>query len=112
MTSQCTGTESQRTVYYKPESMTCREDDKNMLVFRPESKWWRLVTKEESMWDQTVTDGTAKYTPPEPEEQKKTNHISILAYAQYYKAILLKVIFSRMKIVLMPSGRLYSLYMM
>jgi hypothetical protein len=37
--------------------MTFREYDKKMLSFRPQFKWWKLVIKQENMWDQQVGTG-------------------------------------------------------
>jgi hypothetical protein len=79
MTTTPTDIKSQRTIYYKPQTMTFRESDKKMLDFRPQSKWWKLVIKQEKLWDQQVGTGAAavdKYLADKQEEQKNTDCIA------------------------------------
>jgi hypothetical protein len=51
--------ESQKTIHYKPQTMSFREYDKKMMKLKSKDKWWELVIKNANLWDQqTGTDST------------------------------------------------------
>jgi hypothetical protein len=50
------GTESQKTIRYRPKTMSFREYDKKMLSFRPGLKYWKEVLENSYEWHKLVSE--------------------------------------------------------
>jgi hypothetical protein len=68
MSSREPGIESQRTIAYRPSTMSFKEYDKKMRSFRPDLEYWETVLTVLRSWEEKKADGSNKYTV----EQQKT----------------------------------------
>ena len=71
---------TQRTIVYKPNSMTFREYDKKMRSFRPDQEYWEKVLTEENPWDEKKADGTNLHEDEVIEKMKKADRIAKSTY--------------------------------
>jgi hypothetical protein len=86
------GMESQKTIRYKPKTMSFKEYDKKMPSFRPGLKYWKEVLENSNEWlklvpeldaneVQVVANGVPcmidKYAATEKEEVQFTDRIAV-----------------------------------
>jgi hypothetical protein len=74
------GIESQRTVTYRPGTMTFKEYDKKMKAFRPDLQYWEIVLTENKPWEKKDTNGNDYYTDEEKKELQGTDRIARSVY--------------------------------
>jgi hypothetical protein len=56
------GMSTQRTIVYKPNSMTFREYDKKMKAFRPDQEYWETVLTTSKPWEEKDDTGANVHT--------------------------------------------------
>ena len=71
---------TQRTIVYKPNSMTFREYDKKMRSFRPDQECQEKVLTEENPWDEKKADGTSLHEDEVIQKMKKADRIAKSTY--------------------------------
>ena len=74
------GIESQRTVTYKPSSMSCKEYDKKMRSFRPDLQYWEDVLTKEKEWEKKDANNTNVYTADDVKSLQATDRIARSVY--------------------------------
>ena len=71
---------TQRTIVYKPNSMTFREYDKKMKAFRPDQEYWDTVLTTSKPWEETDNTGANAHTDEVMEKMKKADRIAKSTY--------------------------------
>jgi hypothetical protein len=74
------GIESQRTVTYRPSTMSFKEYDKKMKSFRPDLEHWETVLTTLRAWESKNDDGTDKYTMEQQKQLMSTDRIAKSVY--------------------------------
>ena len=74
------GIESQRTVTYKPSSMSFKEYDKKMRSFRPDLQYWEDVLTKEKEWEKKDANNTSVYSADEIKSLQATDRIACSVY--------------------------------
>ena len=74
------GIESQRTVTYRPSTMSFKEYDKKMRSFRPDLQYWEDVLTNDKEWEKKDEHGTLVYTAAEIKELLSTDRIARSVY--------------------------------
>ena len=74
------GIESQRTVTYKPSSMSFKEYDKKMRSFRPDLQYWEDVLTKEKEWEKKDANNTNVYSADDIKSLQATDRIARSVY--------------------------------
>jgi hypothetical protein len=74
------GIESQRTVTYRPGTMSFKEYDKKMRSFRPDLQYWEDVLTKEKEWEKADAYKALVYTADQIKEFQATDCIASSVY--------------------------------
>jgi hypothetical protein len=74
------GLESQRTVTYRPSTMSFKEHDKKMRSFRTDLQYWEDILTKEKEWERVDANKSLVYTADQIKEFQATDRIARSVY--------------------------------
>jgi hypothetical protein len=74
------GIESQRTVSYRPSTMSFKKYDKKMRSFRPNLQYWEDGLTKEKEWEKVDANEALVYTADQIKEFRATDRIARSVY--------------------------------